>query len=107
MKKGEIVGKEKDGIVIFKWRDKRDVLMLTTKHDETFVEVPGRINKWKPKAIVDYNKANTFIDVSDQMSSYSTSVRRSLKWYRKIAVEMITGTCVVNACYLFNKNNEK
>ncbi|XP_050518285.1 piggyBac transposable element-derived protein 4-like [Diabrotica virgifera virgifera] len=107
LKKGEIIGRQKDGIVLFKWKDKRDVLMLTTKHDETLVEVPGRINKFKPKAVVDYNKAKTFIDLSDQMSSYSTSVRRSLKWYRKVAVELITGTCVVNACYLFNKNNNK
>ncbi|XP_072377779.1 uncharacterized protein [Diabrotica undecimpunctata] len=33
----------------------------------------------------------------DQVKAYNTSLRRSLKWYRKLALELLTGTCLVNA----------
>ncbi|KAK9695310.1 Transposase IS4 [Popillia japonica] len=106
LKKGEIIAREKNGIVVLKWKDKRDVLMLTTKHDDTMTEIPGRVeNRSKPQAAIDYNKAKGYIDVSDQLSSYSTAVRRSVKWFRKLAVELLTGASIVNAHYLYNKNN--
>ena len=31
------------------------------------------------------------------MKSYNSSLRKSLKWYRKLAVEFLTGSCLVNA----------
>jgi len=46
------------------------------KHNRKGYEV------FKPKCIIDYNKAKKGVDYSDQMSSYHTSVRKSLKWYR-------------------------
>ncbi|XP_072389306.1 uncharacterized protein [Diabrotica undecimpunctata] len=36
------------------------------------------------------------------MSSYSTALRKTIKWFRKIAVEALTGTAVVNAWILHN-----
>nr|CAI5856406.1 unnamed protein product [Callosobruchus analis] len=102
LKRGEIFGQEKNGIVVFKWRDKRDVIMLSTKHTDEMVEIPSRDGaRFKPKAVIDYNQAKSFIDLSDQMSSYSTSLRRSIKWFKKIAIELILGASVVNAHQLF------
>ena len=43
------------------------------------------------------------VDISDQMTSYHTPLRRSLKWYRKLAIEIIVVMTVVNAYVLFNK----
>ncbi|XP_046663053.1 uncharacterized protein LOC124355949 [Homalodisca vitripennis] len=37
------------------------------------------------------------IDVSDKLSSYSTAVRKSRRWYHKAAEEIILGTVVVNS----------
>jgi len=35
LKRGEVVGRENEsGIVIMKWRDKRDVLVLSTRHTD-------------------------------------------------------------------------
>lgn len=56
----------------------------------------------KPKAVVDYNFGKASIDLSDQLASYGTALRRSLKWYRKIAIELLLGTAVVNARFLYN-----
>lgn len=38
------------------------------------------------------------------MKSYSTSLRRGIKWFRKLAVELITGSALVNAHVLYRKN---
>nr|CAH7723596.1 unnamed protein product [Callosobruchus chinensis] len=89
LKRGEIFGKEKNGIVVFKWRHKRDVIMLSTKHTDEMVEIPSRDGaRFKPKAVIDYNKAKSFIDLSDQMSSYSTSLRRNIKWLKKMPLNL-------------------
>ncbi|CAH1995419.1 unnamed protein product [Acanthoscelides obtectus] len=48
--------------------------MLITRHKLSFVEVTGRTEaKKKPEAIVAYNDAKSSIEVSDQLSSCSTS----------------------------------
>ncbi|XP_008189997.1 uncharacterized protein LOC103311934 [Acyrthosiphon pisum] len=41
------------------------------------------------------------IDLSDQMSSYSNPLRRSQKWYRKVALDALLNISVVNALVLF------
>jgi len=63
LKRGEVYGlQSNDGIKLIKWKDKRDVLMISTKpsHSATLVET-GKTNKsneriMKPQVIVDYNK---------------------------------------------------
>ena len=51
----------------------------------------------KPQSVLDYNKAKMGVDKSDKMTSYNTALRRSTKWYRKLAIELLTGTAVVNS----------
>ncbi|CAG4946561.1 unnamed protein product [Parnassius apollo] len=57
----------------------------------------------KPKCIADYNKGKSSMDISDQMATYGTALRRCTKWYRKLAFEIIWGTSVVNAHFLYNE----
>uniref|UniRef100_A0A1B6MJH2 PiggyBac transposable element-derived protein 4 C-terminal zinc-ribbon domain-containing protein n=1 Tax=Graphocephala atropunctata TaxID=36148 RepID=A0A1B6MJH2_9HEMI len=40
------------------------------------------------------------------MSSYYTPLRKSSKWYKKVAVEILLGTCVVNSLVIFNDARE-
>ncbi|XP_046666743.1 piggyBac transposable element-derived protein 4-like [Homalodisca vitripennis] len=102
IKKGEMKALEnEDGIVVTKWKDKREVRMLSTKHEVEYV-LTGKIDKkgndiFKPLVIVEYNKGKMGIDVSDQLSSYSTGVRKSRRWYHKAAEEIVLGTAVVNS----------
>lgn len=109
LKKGEITAKQNHNkVVVMKWHDKRDVLLLSTKHTDEQKQVHHKEGpRFKPSAIIDYNKAKAFVDMSDQMAAYSNSLRKSMKWYRKLAFEFITGTSVVNALYLYNKINNK
>lgn len=106
IKRGEIIGKEKKKIKIMKWVDKRPVYMITTQpaHNTTLVPTGkniirlflkfhkkniflGKKNRkgediLKPICVIDYNSAKKGVDFSDQMSSYHTVLRKSLKWYR-------------------------
>jgi len=92
--------------VALKWKDKRDVLMLTTKHTDKMVDTGKKTRKGesliKPEAVIYYNSSKQGIDVSDQLASYQSPVRKSIRWYHKVAVELLLGTSVVNAQLLYN-----
>lgn len=51
--------------------------------------------------VVDYNKAKDFVDISYLRGSYHSPLRRSLKWYRKVAFEILLNTSLLNALTLF------
>ncbi len=55
----------------------------------------------KPTAIIDYNSAKTYIDVSDQLKSYADSTRRGVKWYRKLLIELCCNIAMVNSYILY------
>ena len=111
LKRGEVyVLQSNNGTKVIKWKDKRDVLMISTKpsHSATLVET-GKTNKsnervMKPQVIVDYNKGKQGIDLSDQLSTYYTCLRRSKKWYQKVTFEMIFEVSIVNAYLIYKEN---
>nr|XP_031848018.1 piggyBac transposable element-derived protein 4-like [Nomia melanderi] len=105
LKRGEVIAKENNqGITVLKWKDKRDVLVLSTKHSSVMINVNTKRGVCcKLKIIVEYNKAKTSIDLSDQMSAYSSPLRKTLKWYKKLAFELCFNTAVVNSLFLFQE----
>ncbi|KAL4148280.1 hypothetical protein QTP88_002557 [Uroleucon formosanum] len=108
LKKGEIKGKEDGkGVVVSIWKNKWDVRMLSTRHGIEMVDM-GRISRngeniKKPEAIVFYNKNKQGIDVSDQMNSYFTPLRKSIRWYHKVVFQLLLGTSVVNALVMYKE----
>ena len=40
------------------------------------------------------------------MSSYNSSLGKTIKWYCKISIELLLGTCLVNAHFLYKNINE-
>ncbi|CAH2008558.1 unnamed protein product [Acanthoscelides obtectus] len=105
LKKGEIKAKQvENGISILKWKDKRDVLMLSTYHFNETVTIQIRGKEIvKPLMVVDYNKGKSSVDLSDQFASYESCVRKTVKWYHKIAIEIILGTAIVNSHLLYEE----
>lgn len=104
--RGQQVAKESNtGIVVLKWKDKRDVLMLSTIHSDNRRE--SKSGKEKPEVIIDYNNCKAFIDLSDQMKSYFSALRRGIKWFRKLTVELITGTVLINAYCIYKEVSGK
>lgn len=53
-----------------------------------------RGKKIKPNAIIDYNHGKGLIE---QIGSYHTCLRKGVKWYRKIAFDIICNTALINA----------
>lgn len=108
LKKGEVVAQQKEGVLVLKWKDKRDLLMISTKHDNSCVDVQKRgLIQRKPKVVMDYNDGKSFIDRNDQMGSYASPLRKSLKWYRKIAFDVLLTISVVNSLSLFQTVTSK
>lgn len=105
LKKHEQYAQESNtGITMLKWHDTRDVLTLSTKHTAQTKTVQQRGKEIeKPVIIVDYNECKSFIDLSDQMKAYSHCLRRGTKWYRKLALELLFGSAMVNAFIVFKK----
>ena len=64
LKKGEVLSSVDDGVLSLAWRDKRDVLMLSTYHDDSMVgrsrrsrtAEGGLENIQKPLVVDEYNK---------------------------------------------------
>ncbi|KAF0721162.1 piggyBac transposable element-derived protein 4-like [Aphis craccivora] len=74
LNKGEMIQRfTQEGTCIMKWRDRRDVLVISTEYDGTLVEeIYKKGNKiTKPKAILQCNKFMGAIDHSDQIYSRS------------------------------------
>ena len=38
LKKGEVIARENKGMIVLKWKDKRDLLILLTKHTDEMTE---------------------------------------------------------------------
>ena len=77
---------------------------MTSSSDSTH---RGRPPKQKALAILAYNYGKTGIDRSDQMVSYATTIRKSIKWYRKLALHLLLGTTIVNAHIVYQKATNK
>lgn len=109
LKKGQFIAKEsEDGITVLRWKDKRDVLVLSTKHSTRFVSV-AKNNKVmnKPAIVIDYNKAKGAVDLADQMAAYQTPLRKTVKWYKKLAFDLMLNVAMVNALILYRSVTNK
>nr|CAI5838222.1 unnamed protein product [Callosobruchus analis] len=72
LKEGEAIWKRKGGVVVSKWKDKREVRMISTCHKHEMVKIKTRrgSEKLKLKCILDYNAHMSGVDRADQMMSY-------------------------------------
>jgi hypothetical protein len=84
--------------------------MISTRpsHSATVVD-SGKTNIqnkliMKPQVLLDYNKGRQGSDLSDQLSAYYTCLKRSIKWYQKVAFELIFETAIVNSYLIYKEN---
>lgn len=89
LKKDESVFMRRDHLLCLKWKDKRDVLTLSSVHKNTSSEVTvrskqGMVPIKKPDLIIDYNKNKTGVDRSDQIIAYYPFKRKQMKWWKKL-----------------------
>ena len=106
LKKGQHIANRKGRIVVEKWQDKMEVLMLSTHHSGKMVEsnrqTKGGQKKKKPESIISYNNFMCGVDRMDQLMSYYSPLRKTLKWYRKVVLQHLD-MAMVNAFILYKK----
>ena len=79
-----------DEVVVCKRKDKCDVLTITNKHQSEIVDATnknGKVAK-KPNIIRDYNNGMSGVDRSDQIRTYYSYSKKTLRWYKKIGFHM-------------------
>jgi hypothetical protein len=82
--------------------------MLSTVHGEDTKAVETRKGVVeKPHMIVDYNNSKAFNDLSDQLKLYSCSLKHGIMWFRKLAIDLITGSALVNSLVLYRVVNKR
>lgn len=107
-KRGDIMSFEnRSGVKFLKWTDKRSVCMLTTSNNHMCTVIQGTNYKIEPDAVFFYNNAKKDVDLSDQMASYYSCIQKTVKWYRKIIIQLICGNCLVNAWYIHRRWGNK
>ena len=105
LKKGEIEAMYCRRLMVLKWKDKKDVHMISTYHDDSTKEV-GRHNarKIKPVVCCDYNDTMGGVDLSDCFLSSYPSARKRLKKYYQKQFRHILDMAVLNAYILYKKS---
>ena len=58
----------------------------------------------KPNTVKEYNMNMSGIDRSDQMLSYRSALRKTIRWYKKLGVHLIE-MFLINSHLLFQKAN--
>ncbi|XP_046385022.1 piggyBac transposable element-derived protein 4-like isoform X1 [Ischnura elegans] len=109
-KRGEVVDAfSSEGVCVMKWKDKRDVLMISSKFGSELIDVRRRQGGGvtsKPEAIAQYYESMSGIDLHDQMMSYYPIERKTLKWYKKLGIHILH-LVLVNSFFLFRKTHPK
>ena len=114
--KGELYSErtDDDKMMCLKWKDKREVCMLSTFHDDSVTSKKRRTKHSadgtetikKPKVVEDYNQYMGGVDKSDQLILYYGFAHRRVKWWERAFFHLLD-LCLVNAHILYNMNNSK
>ncbi|XP_023238165.1 piggyBac transposable element-derived protein 4-like [Centruroides sculpturatus] len=110
LKRGQIYGKiNENGVIIAKWKDKKDFLMLSTYHNLDIVKIEKRNRNGeyvvKPKIVMDYKAGIVKANISHQIPSFIPLLQEFLNWYHKVALEVIFESSVINAYVIHKENN--
>lgn len=104
LKKNEYVWTRKNKVYVSKWHDKRSVIMVTTLNHPKLVEVSNRRGQMrlKPEEVITYNKFMSGIDRADQMVSYYSTPRKTLRWHKKVFFHILD-LAVWNSFFIYKK----
>ena len=108
-----VVKMNKNGVKMCHWEDNIDVFTLSTIPEQNGQLIStGKKNLkgqeiFKPYSVIDYIAAKVGVEKLDQMTSYNSIIRKSIKWYTKLAFELLLATSMVNSWVLYNKISQQ
>ena len=106
-KKGQCVFRRNGPLLCLKWKEKKDVIILSTVHEAIFIETghvdrEGRKKIENPECIYYYYGRMGGVDLSDQLVNYYSFLRKSMKWSRKLLIHLFN-LVILNA-YILNRH---
>ena len=92
-----------------KWKDKRDVYMLSTDYRSNMQDAPirrpGREARQKPEMVLKYNYGKAAVDQNDQLEDTYTIARQQRKCWKKILFYLIN--CAVTNAFVMYKMHHR
>ena len=86
------------------WKDKRDMFCLSTFHSTQMEPIVTRRPEYdvhRPVLITDYNTHMGGVDHMDQMLTYYSAGRKTIKWYKRLFWRIVD-MAIVNSFILYN-----
>ena len=107
LRKGEVTAFRRGKLMAMRWKDKKDVYLLSSIHNAEQQDVETRKGTvQKPKVVCDYNLSMGGVDKSDQMlSCYPIPRKRTKKYYKKMFFHMLD-IAVWNTYILYEKSGK-
>lgn len=104
LKRGEYIWRRTGNVYVTKWKDKRDVLSITTAHHPRLIKITNRRGqkKMKPIDVAAYNENMAGIDRADQLLSYYSSPRKTIRWYKKVLFHILD-MAVWNSFFIYKQ----
>jgi len=87
LKKEELVAQHSGLVSVLKWKDKREVTMISTYHGQEtrMMLTKCEQEKQKPVSVLDYDKNMGGVDLKDQLLQPHLLERKKMtKWYIKL-----------------------
>ncbi|CAK9803074.1 PiggyBac transposable element-derived protein 4 [Anthophora quadrimaculata] len=103
--RGTCERKKCGNVMVLTWKDKRDVLMLSTFY-QGVMNNSGKLDHrtgehiWKPDCGIDYTQNMRMIDKCDMQLAIVECVRKSVKWYKKLFFHLVD-VAMLNAYNMF------
>ena len=107
LKKGEISVRFRKKLMVLRWKDMKDVYIMSTVHGPGMATITARggIQKQKPKACIDYKDIMKGADLMDQFLATTNCAKSYLKKYcRKICLRFLD-IAVLNAFVIHKELN--
>lgn len=94
IKPGEVQAQYSHPMTALKWRDKKDIYILSTIHSDVMApslkeDRATGLPVMKPQAVLDYSKSMASIDTADMLLSSIQCIRKTIKWYKKLFLHII------------------
>lgn len=108
LRKSEAISRSCKGILAVKWKDKKDIYLLSSKHKKMkMINVEKKrwksnITVTKPNIVLEYNNGMGGVDHQDSHLSYFSLMRKYIKSYKKIFL-CLMDIALFNAYVLFLK----
>ncbi|XP_068122252.1 piggyBac transposable element-derived protein 4-like [Hyperolius riggenbachi] len=109
LKPGEITAWQKGKLMALRWKDKKDVSVLSTVHNTDTAAAKNRAGKTiqKPQVILDYNQTMGGVDHADQCITFYPVVRKQQRKYYKKIFRHLVEQCLWNSYVLYKKQNDR